>query len=41
MMSTEEDTSGGDGARRETMSGAKSRPLLTPESFTGTGSFGD
>ena len=37
-MSTEEGTSGGDGARREAMSGAKS---LTPEPFTGTGSFGD
>ena len=41
MMSTEEDASGGDGVRCETMSGTKSRPLLTPEPFTGTGSFGD
>ena len=40
-MSTEEGTSRGDGVRREAMSGAKSRPLLTPEPSTGTGSFGD
>ena len=40
-MSTEEGTSGGDGARGEAMSGAKSRPLLTPEPFMETGSFGD
>ena len=39
-MSTE-DTSGSDSARRETMSGARSRPLLTPKLFTGIGSFGD
>ena len=41
MMNTEEDASRGDSARRETMSGAKSRPLQTPEPFMGTGSFGD
>ena len=40
-MSTEEDTSGGDGTRCEAMSGTKSRPLLIPKLFMGTGSFSD
>ena len=40
-MSTEKDTSGGDGTRCEAMSGAKSQSLLMPKPFTGTDSFGD
>ena len=40
-MSNEEGTRGGDGTRREEMSGVKSQPLLTPKPFMGTGSFSD